>query len=64
VEAAHTEKTNEAEFYGEERLMTLLRQRRTEDADALFGALVEDVAAFYGGRAPVDDYTLLVIQRE
>lgn len=55
--------SNEKQFYGEERLQNLLQNLRGKSADEIMQAITDDVDFFYGGKSPVDDYTVLVIQR-
>ncbi|MFQ5640312.1 MAG: SpoIIE family protein phosphatase, partial [bacterium] len=52
---------SEMQFYGEERLHTLLKDARGKNAAKTFQTVDEDVKSFYGEKAPTDDYTLLVI---
>ncbi len=51
------------QFYGEERLMELLNDLRGKNAASVMQELTNDVENFYGGKPPVDDYTLLIIQK-
>ncbi len=53
----------EMQFYGEERLMSLLKDLRGQDASNIMQALTDDIESFYGGISPVDDYTMLIIQK-
>jgi sigma-B regulation protein RsbU (phosphoserine phosphatase) len=50
-------------FYGDERLHSLLRQRSWHSADALLKAIVDSVAAFSGDSPQADDLTLIVAHR-
>ncbi|NIR49615.1 SpoIIE family protein phosphatase, partial [candidate division KSB1 bacterium] len=54
---------DEKEFYGEERLLDMLDNLRGKRASEVHQSLTEDIQSFYGARSPVDDYTLLVIQK-
>lgn len=68
VEAARggsgqNDQENEVQFYGEERLMDLLKELRGQTASELVEALTEDIKSFYAGNTPVDDYTLLIVQK-
>lgn len=51
-------------FYSEERLSNLLDEVRGHTADELLQIVTDDIDSFYAGHPPVDDFTLLVIQRE
>ncbi len=53
----------EKEFYGEERLLNMLDDLRGRSASEIYQSLTDDIRSFYGSRSPVDDYTLLVIQK-
>ncbi len=51
------------QFYSEERLRDKLNQWRGKKAAEYLQALTEDIEQFYSGSPPVDDYTLLLIQK-
>ncbi|MFQ5751529.1 MAG: SpoIIE family protein phosphatase, partial [bacterium] len=53
----------EMQFYGEERLMKLLKDSRDKNASEILKALTDDIESFYSGSSPVDDYTLFAIQK-
>jgi serine phosphatase RsbU (regulator of sigma subunit) len=65
-DAAKTESASKetAQFYSEERLRNLLQQLRGKSASDYLRALTEDIEQFYSGSPPVDDYTLLIIQKK
>jgi len=59
-----TEATDLAENeYGEDRLISLLKERRTENAEALVKAVTESVNRFVAGAPQADDITLIVAKR-
>lgn len=51
-------------MYGEERLVTVLRDCGACPADMLKDRLLADVSAFVGDAAQADDLTLMLVQRE
>jgi serine phosphatase RsbU (regulator of sigma subunit) len=53
----------EAVFYGEERFLDLLQEVRGKDSNEILDSVTGELDAFYNGASPVDDYTLLVIQK-
>jgi serine phosphatase RsbU (regulator of sigma subunit)/HAMP domain-containing protein len=69
VEAARSNSSNdrgddsEMQFYGHERFMNLLNELRGKNASDILQALKDDLESFYGEESPVDDYTLLIIQK-
>ncbi len=64
VEAASAADETAAAFYSEERLHAVLKNARGARADELLRILNDDIEQFYSGRPLVDDYTLLIIQKE
>ncbi|MCG8606924.1 SpoIIE family protein phosphatase, partial [bacterium] len=50
-------------FYGEERFLELLHDMRGKDSKEILNRVIGELDAFYNGTSPVDDYTLLVIQK-
>lgn len=60
-----TEASNEEEdYYGEERLRSLLSSCRGATALELRDSIVEDVKRFSGGKGARDDLTILVLKRK
>ncbi len=59
-----TEARNSAgDFYGDERLQSLLESRAWRSAPELMQAIVDSVEQFSGGSPPSDDLTLVVARR-
>ena len=50
------------EFYGDERVATLIQNHHELPADGLADRILEDVDTFSGGRHPFDDRTLVVLK--
>ncbi|MFQ5822547.1 MAG: PP2C family protein-serine/threonine phosphatase [bacterium] len=63
IDSNNGEDEETKQFYGEERLMNLLKGIRGKSATKIMQELTNDLESFYGGNAPVDDYTLLIIQK-
>ena len=61
--ALETTEYREREFYGEERLLHKLEENRNKNATEMMQVLQKDIDTFYGDRSPVDDYTVLLIQK-
>jgi len=60
-----TEAANTAEEeYGEERLIEVLKSRRTDSPDAIVAAVMDSLNAFTSGAPQADDITLVVAKRE
>jgi phosphoserine phosphatase RsbU/P len=60
-----TEAANTAEEeYGEERLIEVLKSRRTEAPDAIVAAVMESLNHFTSGAPQADDITLVVAKRK
>ena len=58
-----TEAANETdEFYGEERLLSLIRNRNSSSAEDIIHAVTAGVKAFQGDREPFDDLTVLALK--
>jgi serine phosphatase RsbU (regulator of sigma subunit) len=53
----------EDEFYGEERLLELVRRDRSLPAEAIINGLRTDVDSFVKGCPPSDDVTILLVRR-
>lgn len=53
-----------AEFFGEERLWEILEQNRGTSALELQTVILTALESIYQGKPPVDDYTLLIIQKQ
>jgi sigma-B regulation protein RsbU (phosphoserine phosphatase) len=51
------------EEFGEERLIEVLKRRRTESSDAIVSAVMESVNRFTSGAPQADDITLVVAKR-
>ena len=59
-----TEAANMAEEeYGEERLIEVLKRRRTDSSDTIVSAVMESVNRFTSGAPQADDITLVVAKR-
>jgi sigma-B regulation protein RsbU (phosphoserine phosphatase) len=59
-----TEAANIAEEeYGEERLIEVLKRRRTDSSDTIVNAVMESVNQFTSGAPQADDITLVVAKR-
>jgi sigma-B regulation protein RsbU (phosphoserine phosphatase) len=59
-----TEAANMAEEeFGEERLIEVLKRRRTESSDAIVSAVMESLNRFTSGAPQADDITLVVAKR-
>ncbi|MFQ5628325.1 MAG: PP2C family protein-serine/threonine phosphatase [bacterium] len=56
--------TSKMEFFGEERLLNLIRTSRDKSALDMQQSILNELEGFYGGKPPTDDYTLLIIQKE
>ena len=52
------------EEFGEERLMTLIRERRSQRAEKIIDGIFEAVRNHAGTRPQMDDMTLVIIKRE
>lgn len=52
------------EFYGEARLLEVVRGQGDQSATAMQDALISSVYEFAGGEPQVDDITLMVLVRE
>jgi sigma-B regulation protein RsbU (phosphoserine phosphatase) len=48
--------------FGEERLMSIVSERHTEDATTILNAIVHGVQAFAHGAAQHDDVTAMVVK--
>ncbi|MEJ2634299.1 MAG: SpoIIE family protein phosphatase [Calditrichia bacterium] len=68
VEAARKSHTaasgDEMEFFGEDELKSTLYRSRGKNAQDILRNISAELENFYGGSSPVDDYTLLIIQRK
>ena len=53
----------QGDLYGEERLINLLHQNHSLDAQELLACLLDDVNQFAGSLSPSDDLTVVVIKR-
>jgi sigma-B regulation protein RsbU (phosphoserine phosphatase) len=51
------------EEFGEERLIEVLKRRRTESSDAIVSAVMESLNRFTSGAPQADDITLVVAKR-
>ncbi len=51
-------------FYGEQRILEVLRARREQSAEAIQNALLEDVRKFTGKSPKTDDIAIMVIARK
>ncbi len=59
-----TEAENEArEYYGFERLCSLVREYHTKPVDRVIGEIISDLRGFIGEREVLDDITLVAIRR-
>jgi len=54
---------NESDEYGVDRVMTLVRQQAARPPAELITACLDDLFAFAGAGARLDDLTLLAIRR-
>jgi serine phosphatase RsbU (regulator of sigma subunit) len=63
TEAAAPGKEKPREFFGEERLIDVLRSCRHGDAQMIQAAVLEAVTRFAGGAPQEDDITLIIIKR-
>lgn len=63
IESNNGDEEETKQFYGEERLMNLLKEIRGKSATKIMQELTNDLESFYEGNPPVDDYTLLIIQK-
>jgi serine phosphatase RsbU (regulator of sigma subunit) len=57
------EAVKEGKFYGDERLLGVLRDESQRPARAIGGAILDHVEGFLGNTPPSDDITLLVLKR-
>jgi sigma-B regulation protein RsbU (phosphoserine phosphatase) len=58
-----TEATNhQLEMFGEERLMTIIRENSTLPPDAILEKILRGVETFSSGEPQFDDITLMVIK--
>ena len=55
--------TKSTEIFGEEKLRDLLIKNRDKDASGIEKEVSRAIDDFYQNQSPVDDYTLLIIQR-
>jgi len=55
---------DELQFFGEEQFVRLLQGLRGHGPSEILNKVTAELDAFYNGAAPVDDYTLLVIQKK
>ena len=51
------------EFFGAERVKSILAQSRGQSAQATLSALQGEIESFYGGYEQQDDYTVVVVRR-
>jgi len=51
-------------FYGEERLLDVIRAHRGSSAREILSTVLDSVAAFVGDNPPSDDLTLMVVRRQ
>ena len=63
IEAARATETDHPEVFGEAQFYDILNKVRDYDADQIEKSVSGALKDFYGGQAPVDDFTLLIIQR-
>ncbi len=52
-----------SEFYTFDRIKQTVAAHREKSAARMLSALSDDIAAFYAGHQPVDDYTILILKR-
>ncbi len=52
------------EFFDEQQFKELLSGQRGKTAEEMLEKIIERLTEFYRGNPPIDDYTLLIIQRE
>lgn len=52
------------EIYGEERLNNLIAQSVNLNADELMSVIVSDLDEFYGEHPRIDDFTMMIIEKE
>lgn len=57
------ERDGAGEFYGEQRLRSLLESSTTQTCDNLLKLFVDDLKAFRSGKPKTDDVTMMVVRR-
>ncbi len=65
VEAARTKKSdpNQREFFGEKRLLTLLKNNREKNTNEILQITMNELKLFYGDETYIDDFTILILKR-
>lgn len=63
-EAALEKPTGNIEVYGEARLKDLLQKTADKNAREIIAEIRKDLKLFYGSHKKVDDYTLMIIEKE
>jgi phosphoserine phosphatase RsbU/P len=53
----------DGEDFGEDRLVELLREHRSESAQAIIETVIQRVTEFIAGAPPADDITIVVAKR-
>jgi serine phosphatase RsbU (regulator of sigma subunit) len=61
---SHTDHQTKTEFYSEKHFRELLHQIRSKSAEEIMNHIVDDLEKFYGKNPLIDDFTLLILQRE
>ncbi len=64
LNAENETKNSKTDFYGEEQLKELLEKLRGKTADKVMSSIINDIEKFYEDSPLIDDFTLLIIQRE
>jgi serine phosphatase RsbU (regulator of sigma subunit) len=65
IEASRINKSDpsQREFFGENRLLTLLTKNRDKNANEILQLTMNELKQFYGSEAYIDDFTILILKR-
>ena len=65
IEASRINKSDpsQREFFGENRLLTLLTKNRDKNANEILRLTMNELKQFYGSEAYIDDFTILILKR-
>ena len=66
IEASRINKSDpsQREFFGENRLLTLLTKNRDKNANVILQLTMNELKQFYGSETYIDDFTLLILRRK
>lgn len=63
IEAAYSDPNKKIQTLGEEKLITTLKQNRSMNAKNVVESITRELKIFYGTNPIVDDYTILLLER-